>query len=241
MREVFVYILITCAISIFPSVSKSQIQTEESIEYEFSEDDFLPERYIPVLREAPEDFKEGYKKDKEFKYASDPDFWEQYKQKTQDKKPASAVNKIDWGILKSIALVIIGILVVVLIFMLLNNSFLRKNNAVQQHTVSGLDDENDLTNLDDKLQKAEAENNFREAVRILYLINLKDLNEGEYIEFHEKFTNEDYKKQLSSSSLSSEFNQLSKIYEYVWYGEISVSVEQYKNIQTYFKNFNSKI
>lgn len=84
----------------------------------------------------------------------------------------------------------------------------------------------------DLLQKALKENNYRVAVRILYLQTLRLLSDNNYIRYQPDYTNIDYLVQLQSQSPDRyrQFAVITSHYEYVWYGKFEVSKELYDRI-----------
>ncbi len=84
--------------------------------------------------------------------------------------------------------------------------------------------EEDINALDfEKIISEAVENeDYRKAVRFLYIKFLKILSDTEQIEWKKEKTNKDYKREMKSSKFFSEFSKLTKIYEYVWYGEFTI-------------------
>jgi len=64
--------------------------------------------------------------------------------------------------------------------------------------------------------------NYRKAVRFLYIKFLKILSDNEEIEWKKEKTNKDYKHEMKNSAFFSDFSNLTKIYEHVWYGEFKI-------------------
>lgn len=93
----------------------------------------------------------------------------------------------------------------------------------------------------DLLQKALKENNYRLAVRIMYLQTLKLLNDRGLIQFQPELTNIDYLIQLKSSDKYRQFALITNHYEYVWYGKFEVTKEVYDKISTDFITMQSTI
>ena len=73
--------------------------------------------------------------------------------------------------------------------------------------------------LDTLLTQAEADRNYRLAVRLGYLRVLRQLSDKELIQWKPDKTNHDYLFELPNGPLPAAFRELTRQFEYVWYGE----------------------
>jgi hypothetical protein len=94
--------------------------------------------------------------------------------------------------------------------------------------------------LDMKIRQAEAEGNFRLAVRYQYLKALHRLAEQERVELAADKTNYQYVRELKDYNQQNEFAALTLNYEYVWYGEFLIGKDIYDRIAEGFKAFGRK-
>nr|WP_262905325.1 DUF4129 domain-containing protein [Hymenobacter nitidus] len=69
------------------------------------------------------------------------------------------------------------------------------------------------------LAQAEAAGNYRLAVRLGYLAVLKQLTDHGLIRWQPEKTNHDYLRELTAGSLRPAFQEITRQFEYVWYGE----------------------
>ncbi len=101
--------------------------------------------------------------------------------------------------------------------------------------------EDDIYNqdLDDLLQLSIRNNAYREAVRILYLICLRHLDQTKRIDWKPWKTNHDYYYEIKNNSHNQDFKQLVTNYEYVWYGHFSVDHDTFTEIKQQFEKFMS--
>lgn len=84
--------------------------------------------------------------------------------------------------------------------------------------------------------------NFKLATRYYYLLLLKKLSEKELIFWQQEKTNEDYIKELASNkNLYKEFETLTHLYDYVWYGEFLIDKEKFLKAEINFKKMIAKI
>lgn len=91
------------------------------------------------------------------------------------------------------------------------------------------------------LHKAELEQNYRVAIRLLFLQTLKLLSETNHIQYQPAYTNLQYQQQLHQSKLYNGFAVLTRSYEYVWYGKFDVPKERYTSIKNNFLMFQHNI
>lgn len=84
--------------------------------------------------------------------------------------------------------------------------------------------------LDAELNKALAENDYRLAFRYQYLRLLKALDNMELINWEPAKSNYDYVGELHASPIQTDFMQQTKLFDYVWYGEMPLASESYHQL-----------
>jgi len=94
-------------------------------------------------------------------------------------------------------------------------------------------------NLDKLISEAEQTQNYRLAIRYLFLKKLKILKDAELIDWKIDKTNKDYivelKKELSSNEeLKKDFEKITSIFEHVWYGNFKISKDEYEKYSLIF-------
>lgn len=90
------------------------------------------------------------------------------------------------------------------------------------------------------INKALHDKNYRLAVRYYYMWLLKSLTDKGEIEWDIEKTNRDYYKEIKSESLKQDFQFLSYVYEYSWYGEFEISDADFSKTETAFLKLISK-
>jgi hypothetical protein len=93
-------------------------------------------------------------------------------------------------------------------------------------------------NYQKEIDKAAAAKNYRLAIRLMFLRLLKTMSEQNVIQYKQDRTNFDYLTQLMNTRLYNDFFRITRNYEYVWYGKLSVSDETYAVIKKDFDQFN---
>lgn len=96
------------------------------------------------------------------------------------------------------------------------------------------------TDYESKLEQALNDNRYRDAVRILYLQALQQLNEAELIQWKPDKTNHDYIRELAFHPSKISFSRLTSYYEYVEYGDFRIEEKGFKNIQAVFDQFQQE-
>ena len=72
-------------------------------------------------------------------------------------------------------------------------------------------------------------------VRYYYLWVLKQLSEKDLIDWHPDKTNTDYLYELQSGELKTDFEHLSYLYNYIWYGEFELSEHTFLHAKNSFE------
>lgn len=114
---------------------------------------------------------------------------------------------------------------------------------------SGREESIDLVNIqslhkirfEDEIQTAVGQNQFREAVRWQYLKTLKQLQDRSLIQWRADKTNAAYINELASVEWLVHFKQLTRHFDYVWYGKRPIDAGQYDQIARDFEQFNERL
>lgn len=87
------------------------------------------------------------------------------------------------------------------------------------------------------IQKAEAQNDTRQSIRLYYLWLLKVLSDRGQIVWELRKTNADYVRELKDPARRESFVYLSKIYNYIWYGEFAITDSQYQEAKADYQRY----
>ncbi len=90
------------------------------------------------------------------------------------------------------------------------------------------------TNFQKLIAESEKNGNQRLTIRYYYLWLLKSLSEKGHIEWDIEKTNSDYAQEIKDSQLKKEFEYLSYLYDYIWYGEFEVDQPTYDKAKAAF-------
>ncbi len=140
--------------------------------------------------------------------------------------------------------ILLGFLLFLLIrFFLKVNSKNLINKAKEKGSILFTEEEQIIKNEDIPalIQDAVNQKNYRLAIRYYYLLSLKNLTLNENILWQPQKTNEDYIKEIETDHLKVDFKNITKIYDYVWYGEFNVDAVKYEALRHPFENLNKTI
>ncbi len=91
--------------------------------------------------------------------------------------------------------------------------------------------------IDQLIEKALQKQNYRLAIRYQYLKSLRILEEGNMIRYEFSKTNQDYIQELNQHPVRSLFSEITRYYDYAWYGGFIVSLAQYQAMDRNFRAF----
>jgi hypothetical protein len=89
--------------------------------------------------------------------------------------------------------------------------------------------------LDDALREALHDRNWRLALRIYYLIVIRELASKRFITWHLDKTNNQYLREMSGHPLAQTFRSSTRTYERVWFGEEAVDAQRFDMLEGEFK------
>lgn len=139
-------------------------------------------------------------------------------------------------------LVVAGVLMAIWLFRKSEfGSFLQGNTKQAGFNFSDMEEDISQVDFDARARKARQGGDFRLAVRWLYLRQLFLLNEHGRISWQPYKTNMDYASELSASPLLQPFRELSRLYEYVWYGDYPIDEESFVKAEAEFIQFEKQI
>ncbi len=184
------------------------------------------------IRSLGDSVKKALQKDDAFWYAN-----EVFK---KTKKKENKLNGLAHPFVQSILwMIIIGGFITVLILYLYNShaGIFRKSKLLPGGEEDIADSNIFSINYRQEIEKAVSLNNYRLAVRLLFLQLLRNLADRQIIQYRQDGTNQDYLMQLNSTKLYPDFFKLARNYEYCWYGQFDIDKEKYAVIKKEFEIF----
>ncbi|MBK5212801.1 MAG: hypothetical protein JJE55_03960 [Flavobacteriaceae bacterium] len=95
--------------------------------------------------------------------------------------------------------------------------------------------------LDSYIKNAFKEENYRLAIRYMYLKSLKSLSLNNIIEWHFEKTNSDYYREIENEGLKENFKKTSYLYDNIWYGEFALDKAGFENAEKDFERLNQNL
>jgi hypothetical protein len=200
-----------------------------------------------TFRKVADSISARLKKQKDFEYANDPEYWVRKSLQVSD-------NYISpWQRLAAffarpavrgfIYLLLFGLAIFLIIKVILVNNLYIFKSSPKKKKVNPNGDEAALMeeNLDELISDALVRNDQRAAVRFHYLKTLKLLDKKGWISFHPQATNQSYRSQVNNYAKGKEFGFLSTAYEHVWYGNFQLNNDQFDIVMHSFNHFQNSL
>lgn len=174
----------------------------------------------------------------------DLSWWDRFKRWIIYKIAELMTREGSWSLLKN-AMLALGIaallyLIMKLLGMDIASIFSRKAKTTGLEHMEYTENIHTI-DFDGELQKAIQTGNYRLAVRLLYLDCLKKLSDYQLIDWQPAKTNANYINELSNTPIKDEFRQLTKQFEYVWYGDFGISQRHFTHLHEAFQQFDKEL
>ncbi len=91
------------------------------------------------------------------------------------------------------------------------------------------------------IDKALASGNYRLAIRFYYLFVLQKLSTKEYIEWQVQKTNHEYIYEIKDNHIRMQFQKVTDLYDYIWYGNFEVDETAFAKAQTTFTTLSTQL
>jgi hypothetical protein len=144
--------------------------------------------------------------------------------------------------LKYFIYILIGFAVLLIIIQLLRlgNVFSRRKGKIKLNYQEIEEDINEMK-FEDLIRDALQKGNYRYAIRLHYLRTLKDLSDRNLIKWKPEKTNLEYMREMRRHQHGDAFEQLTDIFDWVWYGEFEVNESNYRTLQEPFDLLHQKL
>ena len=106
-----------------------------------------------------------------------------------------------------------------------------------QFSIDTLEEYLHESNLERFLRIALKNQNYRVAIRIYYLMVIKNLSELGWIVWKKNKTNYDYVREMRGQSSHKKFRSLTGAFEIIWYGDATIHESEYKQLHAMFKDY----
>lgn len=173
------------------------------------------------------------------------------KEKKEKEKSNSSFKGLDWKInpevVKVVAMSSIIILLTLLILQLMGIKILNKKidrkNLVNFDTEGQPLSEDAIyeTQFERELRLALEAKNYRKAIRIYFVTIVDEMSLAHLIKKEKDKTNQKYINELRGKKEHAPFRKLARLFEIVWYGEVTLNEKEYNQLAPKFNAFLQKI
>ena len=216
--------------------------------FQYTEDDIVIDHEpIVVKSKLNSSFKQKYKS-AEFQYdvkVSEKNAWERFKEwlaywfkKIFGLSNMDISSKYVEYTLKTIASLIVAYVIYLIVKIILNKDgqwVFGKSTTRKIYTDEEIEKNLIYVDFEKLIEETLASGNYRLAVRYYYLWLLKRLAEKNIIEWHTEKTNSDYLHEIHSTDLKTDFQYLSYLYNYIWYGEFEMNEQTFLHTKNAFE------
>lgn len=209
------------------------------------ENTVLPDSSRIEVRQMDADVLTTLKADPDMDYGRGPSaisLWERFKRWLNRliSSILGAAFSANWFNILVIILSVLALIYVILRLLKVNvNMFYTGKQAAVPHGV--LDEDIHTMDFDKLIQEALQRNEYRLAIRLLFLKSLKLLADKHHILWQPGKTNHDYLNELSAQHLKTGFNELNFYFEYAWYGNFTINEALYKKVDALYNNWKTNV
>jgi len=190
------------------------------------------------VRAVPDSIVQKIKRDDDFWYADlAPGKNKNNERENSPEGVPSCLSKLIWTI------IIVSMIAVLIWFVASSNIqlFRKPSAAVPQLEEEVFSEDIFEVDFQKEISKAISQQNFRMAVRLFYLRTLRDLSQLSLIDYKHEKTNSEYLAQLAGTNYYREFFQLTRDFEYVWYGHFDLTSDDFQKVQNDFSKFREEL
>ena len=143
-------------------------------------------------------------------------------------------------ILKVVVISIVLVALIFLLYKIFGNAKFLNNQKIKTGDFSLLDEaeENlEIADLEKFLKDALDKKQYKLAVRIYYLMVLKELMFRNFIVWKKNKTNFEYLNEMRERTQFNHFHSLTKAFEIVWYGDLELEEKDFASLSPSFRKF----
>lgn len=213
--------------------SLQYVNAEEIVEVQTLDSLVVKDHFVSIRTPDPVKFKvpsedkiREFKKQKEFDYTEEPpklNWIQRLLASIIDMFRGATRTVSSSGVMLYPVIIILALLLLFVIFKVFKISPKRLLGKKKLQSNEDIDFESENVhdmNFADLIAKAINSEDYRLAVRYLYLRNLKKLSDKEYVVWNPNKTNTSYVQELRKEDMKKHFFRTSLIFDYVWYGEM---------------------
>lgn len=176
----------------------------------------------------------------------DVDYTESIKKKKKKRKSNFSLPNLNINVtfLKVVLITLVAGALIFLLWKIFGDAKFLNNQKIKNGDFSFLDEaEEDLENsdLENFLKEALANRQYKVAVRIYYLMVIKELMLGNHIVWEKNKTNFEYVDEMREKKEFEHFRSLTNAFEIVWYGDVEIEEKDFAVLSPSFGSFINTI
>ncbi len=147
-------------------------------------------------------------------------------------------------VLQIVLYVLIGALIIFILYKLIKSNIFVRNKKVSAKKVFSIEDADEHiheSDLERFLRESLENKDYRQAVRIYYLMVIRGLSMKNLINWQKDKTNFQYLMEVRKSDLYTGFSDLTLFYEQIWYGNAMIEENIFNKLSPVFKSFIEEI
>ena len=118
----------------------------------------------------------------------------------------------------------------------------RKAAAVPISSIGeGITENIHALDFEQEIKQAVAQQDYRKAVRLVYLASLKRLSDAGLVRWEPGKTNRQYQLELKDPAFKNQFSSLGYFFEYAWYGDFPVNEPLYQKVAAEYRQFCKQV
>jgi Domain of unknown function (DUF4129) len=163
------------------------------------------------------------------------------KEPIEETKPVE-IPQIRQEVIIALFVVILAVLIFLLLRAMGVSIFLKKKDEeIKSFALENFSDRVPESELERWLREALQQGDFRLAVRIYYLMIIKELSDQKWITWRKEKTNHDYWVEMKKKEHRRTFSDVTRIFERTWYGEHAIDAQNFHEASGKFSSFISTI
>lgn len=198
------------------------------------------EKYFPYsFREVSQRQVNSYLKNPDYAYANEPEYWRQ----EAPSKPGIFTKLFGSRLFQWIIFILFAGIFLYGIYQLAKENNLRwlKRKSIQNDSSQEVYDFNNEIDYDVLIHKYQLEENYRLAVRFMYLRLIRTIRDKGDIQIRDSSTNAEIARAFATHPGVADFRYLATAYEYIYYGEFIPQQDLFNRLKNRFEDFQQTL
>ena len=198
-------------------------------------------KYFPSysFREVSRRQLNSYLKNPDYAYANEPEYW----RREASPRPGIFTKLFASRLFQWIIFILFAAIILYWIYQLAKENNLRwfKRKSLQNDSALEVSMINDEINYDVLIHKYQQEENYRLAVRFMYLRLIRTIRDKGEIQIRDSSTNAEIAHAFATRRGGDDFRYLATAYEYIYYGEFIPQKDLFNILKNRFEDFQQTV